>query len=120
MEALPVFDKEGALKRVDNDLSLYRELIEIFLQDYPRYMQELRDAHGRGNADLAGRTAHAIKSALGNLGASDSCAAAYAIERAGKEGRLIDIGSLTAEMDAKIQKFLLVIRRFLEEENFPL
>lgn len=64
---LKVFDREEALERLDDDVELLDELIEIFLEDTPALVEELRQAIVQGDALVSERLAHSLKGAALNL-----------------------------------------------------
>lgn len=86
-----IFDKDAVLERCDNDSELVKELIDLFITDYPRAISEIERAVKSGDSSAIGRTSHSIKSALGNLGAMIAYHVAYDIELSAKKGELDDI-----------------------------
>ena len=54
-------DYSAALLWVDGDRTLLTELVEIFLEDCPRRLQELERAVAEGNAIMIKQTAHSLK-----------------------------------------------------------
>ena len=68
------------LRRVGGD-RLIRDLIDLLLEGAPRKLEAARAALAEGDADRVGRTAHALTSSAGNLGAAELQQAASALER---------------------------------------
>ncbi len=64
-----VFDQAAFLDRVSGDKELAREVLQLFLEDFPRQIEVLREALARSEAELVRRQAHTIKGASGNIGA---------------------------------------------------
>jgi two-component system sensor histidine kinase/response regulator len=83
-----VLDHEAAMARVGGDEELLKELAQLFLEEYPRLMAELREAHAQGDARMVERTAHGLKGSVANFGAKPAVEAAYQIEQLGKGGKL--------------------------------
>jgi HPt (histidine-containing phosphotransfer) domain-containing protein len=75
------------------------EIIEGFLADLPERIRALRNCIDRGSADLAGSQAHAIKGAAANVGGMALNAAAFEMEKAGRNGRLEEIAALMPELE---------------------
>jgi signal transduction histidine kinase/CheY-like chemotaxis protein/HPt (histidine-containing phosphotransfer) domain-containing protein len=55
------------LNRFDGETDLVRELLGLFLEDYPNHLAEIRDAASAGDASRLHRAAHTLKGALGNF-----------------------------------------------------
>ena len=64
-----VFDEAAFLDHVSGDKELAREVLQLFLEDFPRQIEVLREALARSEAELVRRQAHTIKGASGNIGA---------------------------------------------------
>ncbi|HEX5268890.1 MAG TPA: Hpt domain-containing protein [Gemmataceae bacterium] len=69
------------LRRVGGD-KLIRDLIDLLMDGAPRKLEAARAALAAGDLDGVRRAAHALTSSAGNLGASETQAAALALERA--------------------------------------
>lgn len=83
-----VLDQEVAMARVGGDEELLRELAQLFLQEGPRLMAELRAAHSLSDAKGVERSAHGLKGSVANFGAKPAVDAAYQIEQLGRAGKL--------------------------------
>jgi HPt (histidine-containing phosphotransfer) domain-containing protein len=70
--ALPIFTREKLLDQLDGDEELMQRLVAIFQENTPRLLEEIRGSIARrGSRDLA-RSAHALLSSLGAVGANDA------------------------------------------------
>lgn len=69
-------ERDAALERLDNDLELYEEICGIFCDEGRSMLDQLRESLTAGDAVTALRTAHSLKSASANIGATQlsSCA----------------------------------------------
>jgi HPt (histidine-containing phosphotransfer) domain-containing protein len=74
------FNLAAVLKRVDGDLELMKELVELFLGECPQRMAEIREALSRRDAVRLQRAAHTLKGSVGNFAAGDAVAAAQRLE----------------------------------------
>jgi HPt (histidine-containing phosphotransfer) domain-containing protein len=83
MNEVQIFAYEDALDRVDNDVILLREIIEIFFQEVERNSKDLRDAFSARDQKKFVRAAHSIKGAAANVGAMRVSALAGKIEKLG-------------------------------------
>ena len=77
-------DKMLLLKVFDGDWSFLKEIVEIFLSDYPRLMDDLRRANTEGDGDLLMRSAHSLKGMLRNFQAESAAEVALEIEKMAK------------------------------------
>ncbi len=87
-EAPPAPDKEALLRAFDNDLGFFKEVVDMFVSDYPKMMSDISKAIDTGDAATLRRTAHALKGMLGNFHAETAAQKAYRLEEMGREGHL--------------------------------
>ena len=99
---LPI-DPATFMAIVDGDRDLMMELSQIFLEDYPVQITEIRKAIDCGDACQLERTAHSLKGSLGTIAAGNARALAYDLEMMGHTACLEKAPStlqqLTAELD---------------------
>jgi len=81
------------------DETLVEEILTVFKEDMPAQMAVLKRHIAEGNAAAAGGQAHSIKGAAANVGGLALSAAAFAIEQAGKDGRLDTVSALMPELE---------------------
>jgi len=74
------------LEGLGNDTTLARRLVDLFLQDSVRLVDEIGRAIGEGDADRLRRSAHALKGAVSNFPAGAAGEAAARMETIGFEG----------------------------------
>jgi PAS domain S-box-containing protein len=77
-----------ALDRVGGDRQLLAELAGLFLREHPKWMAAIGAAIERGEADKLQRSAHALKGALGSVGAREAFAVALRLETLARQGEL--------------------------------
>jgi PAS domain S-box-containing protein len=94
-----VFDQAGMLERMMNDESLMRLVTETFLEDIPLQMEKLRHCVDIYDARGAGRLAHLLKGAAGNVGGEAFSEIASEVEKAGEAGDLGLVASRISELD---------------------
>ncbi len=94
-----VLDHEVAMARVGSDTELLRELAQLFLEESPRLMGELRAAHEQGDAKQVERAAHGLKGSVANFGAKPAVDAAHQIELLGKAGKLEAVAEVLRSLD---------------------
>ena len=69
-------DRQVALSRVGGDAELLKEIAQLFIDDYPRAMADIRQAADRGDAKSLERSAHGLKGSVANFGAPSAVEAA--------------------------------------------
>lgn len=106
----PVFDKTALLKAFDNDWDFLKEVLDMFLADYPKMLKNIHDAIQTRDAPALQRTAHALKGMLGNFQVETPTKKAYTLEKMGAEGNLEQAADiyvqLTTELDSLERTFL--------------
>jgi HPt (histidine-containing phosphotransfer) domain-containing protein len=80
------FDLGELLARVGNDRELLHDLLTIFKEEFPRYLQALREAVHSGDGKLVAAAAHGLKGMLLNMAAGQAAAAAGRLEQLGCSG----------------------------------
>ena len=83
-------DRELALSRVGGDTELLHEIAQLFLEDYPRVVAQLRGAIKSGDSRNLERIAHGLKGSVSNFGARAAVEAARAIEFLGREQKIAE------------------------------
>jgi CheY-like chemotaxis protein len=83
-DRLATIDNELLLKAFDGDWSFLKEVVEVFLSDYPRLVDDLLRASEARDSDLLMRSAHSLKGMLNNFQADSAAEVAFELERKGK------------------------------------
>jgi HPt (histidine-containing phosphotransfer) domain-containing protein len=84
-------DREVALAAVGGDVELLREIVALFLSEYPRILIELQEAVSRGDAKAVERTAHGLKGSVLTFGPSPAAEAALQLETMGRARDLSEV-----------------------------
>jgi two-component system, sensor histidine kinase and response regulator len=82
------WNRTEALERLGGDEDLLRELCQIFLEESPKTLRNLRQALAEGDASAVMRAAHSLKGEVGYLGAGVASQAARKLEDMGRENKL--------------------------------
>jgi len=102
-----VFDKEGMLKRLMDDIPLAKMICESFCQDIPRQISLLQQQLKEGDLSTATRQIHTIKGASANVGGEALRALAFEMEKLARDG---DLDALNARMDFFLGEAELLIQ----------
>jgi CheY-like chemotaxis protein/HPt (histidine-containing phosphotransfer) domain-containing protein len=104
--APPALDRSrlDSLKPYDDDGTMVKKVIAVFLADAPAQVEAIRKAHRSGDAERLFVAAHALKGAASNVGALALHDAAARIESQARQGGLAGVArlveALSAELDA--------------------
>jgi PAS domain S-box-containing protein len=95
-------DWVGAMETVDGDISLFREMVEAFMEDCPKLLADVRDAIQAGDGPRCRRAAHTLKGAAGHLGARAAQERAQALETLAASGNLADAVQLVGLLENEL------------------
>jgi HPt (histidine-containing phosphotransfer) domain-containing protein len=84
----PGLDRATALARVGGDLDLLKEIAGLFLDEYPRALDEMQKALALGDPKRLERSAHGLKGSVANFGARSAVDAAFQLEQLGHANKL--------------------------------
>ncbi len=79
-----VLDKSAILDRVDGDMELLREIVSLFLDNFPVLVSEIREAIRSGDPERLQNAAHTLKGSVANFAAESAVTAALALENMGR------------------------------------
>jgi len=94
-----VLDRATALARVGGDLELLKEIAALFLDDYPRALDEIHQALATGDAKTLERSAHGLKGSVANFGARAAVDAAFQLEQLGRAHTLDQVPPALAALE---------------------
>jgi HPt (histidine-containing phosphotransfer) domain-containing protein len=83
-----VLDRATALARVGGDVDLLKEIAALFLDEYPRALDDMHNALAAGDAHTLERSAHGLKGSVANFGARTAVDAAFQLEQLGRAHKL--------------------------------
>jgi len=94
-----VFDRTEALARAGNDEQLFNELVDLFLEEYPRLLKAVSSAIGRRDAGGLRLASHTLKGVVSNFGAAAAIEAAEHLENLGQSGNLNEAAEALANLE---------------------
>jgi signal transduction histidine kinase/CheY-like chemotaxis protein/HPt (histidine-containing phosphotransfer) domain-containing protein len=97
-------DKEDAIERVNGDMELLKEIVELFIDTCPRLLSEVNTAISKGDNKTLEREAHTIKSVIGNFSKHHAYNAALKLERMGASGELSKAEETYKELEEEIER----------------
>jgi PAS domain S-box-containing protein len=109
-------DKTLLLEAFDGDWSFLEEIVEVFLSDYPKLMDDLRRANKEGDSDLLMRSAHSLKGMLKNFQAESAAEVAFEIEKKGKAGDFDGVQTIIENLTDRITEVDKMLRDIVEQQ----
>jgi two-component system, sensor histidine kinase and response regulator len=110
------FDPTVALKRVEGDRDLLKEITGLFFEDTPRLISEVRNAIQRGDAHALERSAHTLKGSVGNFGARGAFDAAYSLEQMGRNGDFARASEVFQQLEQQINLLIPALEALLKDK----
>ena len=111
-----VFDKDEALKIIDNDKEFLRELAEIFINDIPEHMSEIKEAVNCCNSEALGKSAHKLKGSVANFGKNATTDTAFKLEAMGKENNLDGVEEVYGTLVKDVESLVNTLKEFVKSE----
>ncbi len=99
-----VLDRAAVIASVDGDVEFLRELVEMFIEDYPRLLSEIREAVTRGDSKALESTAHTLKGSVGNFDAKAVFKAALKLENMGRNEDLSHAEEAYAALEKEFER----------------
>ena len=111
----PAFEPAEILARVEGDRALLSELVELFRDEAPHLLAELRRCVEAGDSRGVQDAAHALKGCVGNFGAPAATDAALALEHLGRDDDLREAGPRLIELEQEVERLRSSLVQMVEE-----
>ncbi|MBI5760084.1 MAG: response regulator [Planctomycetales bacterium] len=98
------FDKAAAMRRVDQDEELLRELIQEFQKDCPRLLNDIRRSVAARDTDTLRRAAHTLRGSVGTFGTCLVCDLALKLETAARNDCLDGCEHDLSQLESAIEQ----------------
>ncbi len=102
---MEVFDKSDMFDRLGGDEELCKEIVELFIEDTPKQITELKKALENKDASMVQQQAHSLKGSSANTSALGMQEIAFQMEKAGETGDLDTATSLLLKLEEDFEKF---------------
>jgi PAS domain S-box-containing protein len=96
-------DESLALSRVGGDVELLKEVIELFLDDYPSTFEKIKSAVAASDAAALEHSAHSLKGSVSTFGANRAFEAAFTLEKQGRNKDLRDAQQGLCELEQALE-----------------
>jgi PAS domain S-box-containing protein len=107
------------LARFDGDLSLVRQLVGLFLEEYPHMLEGIGQALGEGDAAALAQAAHALKGSVGYFEWPEASAAALRLERLGRFHDLAEAPEALEELKIEMERLAMALQDLLARAEQP-
>jgi len=106
-------DRAALLAGVDGNRRLVRDLVRLFLADYPQRLAEIKQAICRGDAEALRIAAHTLKGSVGNFAAKQAFAAAQLLEIMGRNGDFDKAGEACKALESELARVIEELRNLI-------
>ncbi|MGI9168536.1 MAG: Hpt domain-containing protein [Pyrinomonadaceae bacterium] len=110
-------DLDTALERLGGDQQLLESVIQMFLEECPSMMANLRVAVLHRDAKTLELAGHMLRGSIAHLGAATACELAFKLELMGKDGNLAESEAVTTALEAELKRVIATITGFLSEHD---
>jgi signal transduction histidine kinase/ligand-binding sensor domain-containing protein/CheY-like chemotaxis protein/HPt (histidine-containing phosphotransfer) domain-containing protein len=107
--AIASIDLAAMLARMQGDAVLLRELVQLFLEDSPRLIADIRDAIAANDVGRLHRAAHRLKGAASVFTEGAVVQAALRLEQLGHEGKVVEAADRVAELTDAVEALGLAL-----------
>jgi two-component system, sensor histidine kinase and response regulator len=99
-----VLDREAALARLEGDEALFAELVDVYLEEWPKLFAEIRVALAAGDLPAVGHRAHRLCGLAKTFDAHVASDTAARIEAAAARGDPTTVAADCVEMEAQFTR----------------
>ena len=103
------------LARVENDRELLCDLLSIFKQEFPGYLQTLQNAVARNETAQVAGVSHTLKGMLSNLAVTKAAASISRLEQLARAGEISSLRGALAAFEREVQGLLPEMETYLAE-----
>jgi PAS domain S-box-containing protein len=110
---LQQLDESLALSRVGGDVELLKEVVELFLDDYPSTLEKIQRAVAAGDPAALEHYAHSLKGSVSTFGAGRAFDAAFTLEKKGRAGDMTGVQDGLHQLEQALESLrpeLIVLR----------
>lgn len=105
------------MAHVGGDRELLAELSAMFIEDYPRLLEELKSSIAQSDSSTVERIAHTLKGRLAFFGMTTGMGEAKELEDMGRAGNLAGAWRALAEMAAALEVILPEFQVLSQEQD---
>ena len=117
IETNQAFDPALALEHMGGDEELLRTVIEVFLAEQPKMLDEVRTALAKNDAPRLRRAGHSLKGSCGYFHAEEPRELARQIEQAGTTGEFGPATALLPRLEQSLARLEPRLQEFLDQRR---
>jgi PAS domain S-box-containing protein len=114
-DTLISFDKQTLIDAFDHDWGFFKEVVDLFVSDYPRMMVDIRQAFKTGDTDALIRTAHSLKGMLSLFNAQAAAQKTLKLQELGKRGEFSEIENEIEGLSGELSMLKSTLQNLVEE-----
>lgn len=99
-----VFDREDALRRINGDESLFKELLVLLSGEYPKLLRDIRAGISEQNARKVQLAAHTLRGAVSTIGALKAQDSAQVLENMARKNDLSEAASACEDLEKALEE----------------
>jgi PAS domain S-box-containing protein len=117
--ALPadVLDPAAVLASVGGDRALLQEVVQLFSAQVARWLAEMHESLGRGDAGRLRRVVHTLKGAVSNFGTGAAYREAQRLDTLARAGELEQAATTCSDLEKQLNRLLPALAAFAREEH---
>jgi len=108
-----VFNKEEALEHVGGDMDILKELIEVFFEECPKLMDEIRETMASGDNTALRRAAHTLKGTADIFSAKNVVETALKLEMMAHDEKLDGIEETWSSLEKEIAQLQPALKKLI-------
>ncbi len=110
-----IFDEAEALDRAADDKEFLKEIIEVFLDETPIHMAEIKQAVDGKDGEALRKSAHKLAGSLSGFAAKAAMETASQVEAMGKAGKVDEAESAFEVLNKDMEKLIDTLTQYLKE-----
>ena len=110
----PVVSRRELLKRVDGDMELLQDLVDVFLEDLPQRLEGLRAALDQDDLEGVHEKAHSIKGSVSNFAAAAAFEAASQVNDLARSGTRNGLKQAIDVLEQEMTRLQPALREIVE------
>jgi two-component system, sensor histidine kinase and response regulator len=117
MEIDDFINRKDLAERLDNDIELFRELAELFIEDSTFLMEKIQNSIESSDANQLRKSAHTIKGSVSNFSAQKAYDSAFRLETIGKNEELDKAETAFKELRDEVNNLKEAMKLLVKEKT---
>jgi two-component system sensor histidine kinase/response regulator len=101
-----VFDKDEVMERVDGDIELLMDMVELFIDDCPKLMSNIKNAIEKKDSNELKRSSHTLKGSVSNFSADSVFDIALELEFMGRNNDMSNAEKAYTNLEREIERLM--------------